>query len=71
VICASPREEPPAAPLPIEPFPQSVTPELHEEETPKGTTKVQEHVYFVSTVLRDTRERYTMQQKLLYTLLIA
>jgi hypothetical protein len=28
-------------------------------------------MYFVSTVLRDTRERYTMQQKLLYTLLIA
>jgi hypothetical protein len=31
---------------------------------------VQKHVYFVSTVLRDMRERYTMQQKLLYTLLI-
>jgi hypothetical protein len=28
-------------------------------------------VYFVSTVLRDAWERYTMQQKLLYTLLIA
>jgi ribonuclease HI len=28
-------------------------------------------MYFVSTVLRDARERYTMQQKLLYTLLIA
>jgi ribonuclease HI len=28
-------------------------------------------VYFVSTMLRDARERYTMQQKLLYTLLIA
>jgi hypothetical protein len=27
-------------------------------------------VYFISTVLRDARERYTMQQKLLYTLLI-
>jgi hypothetical protein len=32
---------------------------------------VQKPVYFVSTVLRDARERYTMQQKLLYTLLIA
>jgi hypothetical protein len=31
---------------------------------------VQKPVYFVSTVLRDARERYTMQQKLLYTLLI-
>jgi hypothetical protein len=28
-------------------------------------------MYFVSTVLRDAQERYTMQQKLLYTLLIA
>jgi hypothetical protein len=28
-------------------------------------------MYFVSTVLHDARERYTMQQKLLYTLLIA
>jgi hypothetical protein len=32
---------------------------------------VQKPVYFISTVLRDARERYTMQQKLLYTLLIA
>jgi hypothetical protein len=32
---------------------------------------VQKPVYFISTVLRDTRERYAMQQKLLYTLLIA
>jgi ribonuclease HI len=34
-------------------------------------TKVQKPVYFVSTVLHDARERYTMQQKLIYTLLIA
>jgi hypothetical protein len=34
-------------------------------------TKVQKPVYFISTMLRDTRERYTMEQKLLYTLLIA
>jgi hypothetical protein len=39
--------------------------------TPKSTTKVQKPVYFVSTVLRDPRERYTTQQKLIYTLLIA
>jgi hypothetical protein len=32
---------------------------------------VQKPVYFVSMVLRDTRECYTMQQKLLYNLLIA
>jgi ribonuclease HI len=32
---------------------------------------VQKPVYFISTVLRDARERYTMQQKMLYTLLIA
>jgi hypothetical protein len=32
---------------------------------------VQKPVYFISMVQRDARERYTMQQKLLYTLLIA
>jgi hypothetical protein len=32
---------------------------------------VQKPMYFISTVLRDVRERYTMYQKLLYTLLIA
>jgi hypothetical protein len=31
---------------------------------------VQTPVYFVSTVLHDAWERYAMQQKLLYTLLI-
>jgi hypothetical protein len=71
VISVSPREEPPATPSPTEPLPQSVAPELHEEETPEGTTKVQKPVYFVSTVLHNARDRYTMQQKLLYTLLIA
>jgi hypothetical protein len=50
---------------------QSDAPDLREEKTPEDTTKVQKPVYFVSTVLRDVRERYTMQQKLLYTLLIA
>ena len=36
------------------------------------TTALVEHpVYFVSTVLRDARERYSMQQKLLFSLLRA
>jgi hypothetical protein len=54
-----------AATSPTEPLSQSDAPKPHEEETPEGTTKVQKPVYFVSTVLRDARERYTMQQKLL------
>jgi hypothetical protein len=49
---------------------QSDAPDLHEEKTPEDTTKVQKPMYFISTVLRDAWERYTMQQKLLYTLLI-
>jgi hypothetical protein len=60
-----------AATSPTEPLSQSDAPKPHEEKTPEGTTKVQKPVYFVSTVLCDARERYTMQQKLLYTLLIA
>jgi hypothetical protein len=71
VISAPPREEPPAATSPTGPLSQSDAPELHEEKTPEDTTKVQKPMYFISTVLRDTWERYTMQQKLLYTLLIA
>ena len=35
------------------------------------TTLVENPVYFVSTVLRDARERYPMQQKLLFSLLSA
>jgi hypothetical protein len=50
VISASPREEPPTAPSPTEPIPQCVAPELHEEDTPEGTTKVQKPIYFISTV---------------------
>jgi hypothetical protein len=38
------------------PLPQNVAPVLHEKETPKGTTKVQKPIYFVSTVLCNTRE---------------
>jgi hypothetical protein len=60
VISASPREKPPATPSPTEPLPPSDAPMLHEEETPKGMTKVQKPVYFASTVSRDARERYTM-----------
>jgi hypothetical protein len=70
-IPSAPHEEPPAATSPTEPLLQSDAPDLREEKTPKDTTKVQKPVYFVCTVLRDARERYTMQQKLLYTLLIA
>jgi hypothetical protein len=68
---SSPREESPTATLPTELLLQSDAPDLREEKTPEDTTKVQKPVYFVSTVLRDARECYTMQQKLLYTLLIA
>jgi hypothetical protein len=70
-VPASPREESLLAPSLTKPLPPSVSPEPHKEVTPKGTTKVQKPVYFVSTVLHDAWERYTMQQKLLYTLLIA
>jgi hypothetical protein len=66
-----PQEEPPAASPPTEPLSQGNAQKPSEEEAPGGVTKVQKPVYFVSTVLRDARERYTMQQKLLYTLLIA
>jgi hypothetical protein len=38
---------------------------------PISIAKVQQPVYFVSTVWRDTHKRYTTQQKLLYMLLIA
>jgi hypothetical protein len=70
-IPSAPQEELPAAALPTEPLSQSDAPDLHEEKTPEDTAKVQKPVYFVSTVLRDAHERYTMQKKLVYTLLIA
>jgi hypothetical protein len=66
-----PQEEPPAASSPTELHSQSNAPKPPEEEAPEGIAKVQKPMYFVSTVLRDARERYTMQQKLLYTLLVA
>jgi hypothetical protein len=70
-ISSVPQEELPAATSPTEPLSQSDAPELQEEKTPEDTAKVQKPMYFVSMVLRDARERYTMQQKLLYTLMIA
>jgi ribonuclease HI len=66
-----PQEEPPAASSPAKPPSKSDAPKPPEEEPPEGIVKVQKPMYFISTVLRDVRERYTMQQKLLYTLLIA
>jgi ribonuclease HI len=66
-----PQEEPPVASLPTKLLSQSDAPKPPEEEPPEGIIKVQKPVYFVSTVLRDAQERYTMQQKLLYNLLIA
>jgi hypothetical protein len=68
---SSPHEELPAATSLTEPLLQSDAPDLREEKTPEDTTKVQKPVYFISTVLHDAREHYTMPQKLLYTLLIA
>jgi hypothetical protein len=68
-ISSVPQEEPPTATSPTEPLSQSDAPELREEKTPEDTAKVQKPVYFISTVLRDAWERYTMQQKLLYTML--
>jgi hypothetical protein len=69
-IPSVPQEEPPAATSPTEPLSQGDAPTLQEEKTPEDTTKVQKPMYFVSTVLCDAREHYTMQQKVLYTLLI-
>jgi hypothetical protein len=60
-----PQEELPAASLPTKPPSQSDAPKPPEEEPPEGIVKVQKPVYFVSTVLRDARERNTMQQNLL------
>jgi hypothetical protein len=59
-ISSVPQEEPPVATSLTKPLSQSDAPELQEEKTPEDTAKVQKPVYFVSTVLRDARERYTM-----------
>jgi hypothetical protein len=66
-----PREESSAMPPTLDPPPLGTSPEPLEEVSSSGTAKVQQHVYFVRTVLHDARERCTMQQKLLYMLLIA
>jgi hypothetical protein len=55
-----PQEEPPTASSPTKPPSQSDAPKPPEEEPPEGIVKVQKPMYFVSMVLRDTRERYTM-----------
>jgi hypothetical protein len=64
-VPASPHEEPSHAPSIDDSLPQDNPPKHPEEVTPASTTKVQKPVYFVSIVLRDARESYTMQQKLL------
>jgi hypothetical protein len=69
-VSSIPQEELPAATSPTKPLSHSDAPKLHEEKTPEDTAKVQKPMYFISTVLCDAWERYTMQQKLLYTLLI-
>jgi hypothetical protein len=56
-ISSIPQEELPAAILPTKPLSQSDAPGPHEEKTPEDTAKVQKPVYFVSTVLRNARER--------------
>jgi hypothetical protein len=55
-----PQEEPPAASSPTEPPSQGDAPKPPEEGPPEGIIKVQKPVYFISMVLRDARERYTM-----------
>ena len=49
----------------------STKPEEEPTAATSTTTLVEHPVYFVSTVLRDARERYPMQQKLLFSLLSA
>jgi hypothetical protein len=70
-IPSAPLEELPTATSPTEAPSEGDASDLHEEKAPEDSTKVHKPVYFVNTVLRDTQECYTMQQKLIYTLLIA
>jgi hypothetical protein len=55
----SPCEESSHAPSMTGPLPQNDPPEPPKEVTPVSITKVQKPVYFVSTALRNMRERYT------------
>jgi hypothetical protein len=55
-----PQEEPPVAYSSTEPLSQSNAQKPPEEEPSEGVIKVQKPVYFVSMVLRDARECYTM-----------
>jgi hypothetical protein len=71
LVPATPHEEPPRASSTCEPLPQGDPLEPPEEATPAGIANVQKPIYFVSIMLHDTREHYTTQEKLLYTLLIA
>ena len=45
--------------------PEEESPRLVESDQGSPTRKMQHPAYFVSSVLRDTRERYPMMQKLL------
>ena len=66
-----PLDEPLQAPL-QEGLVKDLTEPGEEPPAATPTTTLVEHpVYFVSTVLRDARERYSMQQKLLFSLLSA
>ena len=51
--------------------PEEDSPGLAESAQGSPARKVQHTVYFVSSVLRDARERYPMMQKLLLAVLIA
>ena len=68
----SPRDNAPEVPA------APATPEAPEPQEPaeerggaEGLSLVEQPVYYVSTVLRDARSRYPMQQKLLLALLVA
>jgi hypothetical protein len=56
-IPSAPLEELPAATLPTELPPKGDAPDLHKEKAPEDSTKVQKPVYFISSILRDARER--------------
>lgn len=58
-------------PLEADPIEGQAGPPQEKDAKETETTLVEHPVYFVSIVLRDARERYPMQQKLLLALLIA